>query len=114
MGIAKQRRGLSQVGPSKASLLCTHPDLSFTNGREGVMRPRKAAALQGVNSSAVHRNPGSTACVFKEKEALYFPGQKRMLRVCAVYTSRGFNQQAVALTSRPTQLLLTHLDGVSQ
>lgn len=52
MGIAKQRRGLSQVGPSKASLLCTHPDLSFTNGREGVMRPRKAAALQGVNSSA--------------------------------------------------------------
>lgn len=107
MGIAKQRRGLSQVGPSKASLLCTHPDLSFTNGREGVMRPRKAAALQGVNSSAVHRNPGTTACVFKEMEALYFPGQKRMLR-CAL------SIPAVALTSRPTQLILTHLDGVSQ
>lgn len=82
------------MGPSKASLLlcqilsCTHPDLSFPNGREGVMT-RKAAALQGVNSSAVHRNPGTTAFVFKEMEALYFPGQKRMPRV-----SRGFNQHA--------------------
>lgn len=99
-GIAKQKQEGSASGPKQSiPALEANTDLHTPRPRlyqweRGCDETPQGCSLQEVNPSAVHGNSGTTARVFKEMEALYFLGQKRMPRVCVFYTSQGFNQQA--------------------